>query len=111
MNEQFLSRNQSELVNVITSFRELLEVFPHEIVLYLDKDNWEIFSPTFGITILQSKFKHLNTFIQDMNQLRRDIISVGCIKYHQHKPLSQSETWSMKRMNKIFNEIQIKVFL
>lgn len=111
MNDQFLSRNQNELVKVITTFRELLEVFPHEICLYLDKENWEVFSPTFGITILTSKFKHLNTFVQDMRQLRQDIINVGCMKYHHNIPSSQSETWSLKRMNKIFNEQQIKTFL
>lgn len=111
MNEQFLSRNQNELVKVITTFRQLLEVFPHEIVLYLDKENWEIFSPTFGITILTSKFKHLNSFIQDMNTLRRDIIAVGCIRYHKSKETTQSETWSLKRMKKIFNESQMLFFL
>lgn len=109
MNEQFLSRNQSEIVNVITSFRELLDIFPHEICLYLDKNNWEIFSPTFGITLVSSKFKHLKTFIQDINQLRRDIINVGCIKYK--KNVSQSDSWSLKRMQKIFNEQQLKLFL
>lgn len=110
-NNQFLSRNQTEIIRVFLAYRELLEVHP-SYVMYMDKTSWELFDPDFGVTIFRHEFKHLKSMLEELRQLRYDIIAVGCIKYREYtdRPAKRTQTCALKRLLNYYTDEQLNYF-
>ena len=110
MNEQFISRNQNEMLQVFLQYRELLNVKSH-YVMYMDAESWELFDPNVGRTIIRHDFKHLKSMIEDLYKLRYDLGNVGAKLFgsaNNHiRREKQSETWSYKALLKLYSETEI----
>lgn len=106
MNEQFLSRNQNEVAQVIISFRELQSVRDH-YVLYLGKDGWEVFDPNTSKAVIHHSFKHLYNLIDDIKELRRAIVNVSCIQFNKTGKPDQVQTFALKRLKRIYSDKEI----
>lgn len=104
---QFLSRNQNELAEVYTRFRELLSVRSH-YVLYMDLNDWELFDPNVGRCIFRHSFKHLKSFTEDLIKLRHNIVEVGCIQFSRDGLPSKSQSWSLKYLLKFYSIEELK---
>lgn len=102
MNEQFLYRNQTEISQVITVFRELQSI--HNFGLFLDKDNWEIIDLEFGITIIRREFKQVKSLVDEMRHIRQSIVECGCIRYNREKRMNQRQSWAYRYLQKIYPE-------
>ena len=108
---QFISRNQNDILDVFNKYRELLDVHDH-FVMYMDKESWELFDTNCAKVIFRHKFKHLKSLKEDLMKFRRDLINVGCIRYREssRQNLSPKETWSLKALQKIYNEYELNFY-
>lgn len=108
MNEQFISRNIHELTQVLLAYRELLDS-ASQMVLYMDKDSWEVFDPNVGRTIIRHDFKHLRDMTLDIKKFRQDLINVGCMFYRlsNNRQVKRQETWSYKSLQKKYSQQEI----
>lgn len=102
MNEQFLYHNQTEISKLITVFRDLQTV--HNFGLFLDKDGWELIDLYFGQTILRRKFTQVKPMIEEIQHIKHSIVECGCIRYRRNKPVSSSQSWALKHLQKIYPE-------
>lgn len=107
MNNQFISRNQLELVKVLTTFRELTALYQENLCLYLDKDHWELFDTRVCRTIFRHKFKNVNQFINDMNMFQNAIINCALMYI---KPNNKSVTYSLRFLSKYYKSHELIYF-
>lgn len=110
MNEQFLSRNQFEIADLITKFKELVTIYPH-VVLYLDKDSWEVFDTQFCKPLFRRSFKQVNTLRDELSKLRLNIINVGCIKYRRDGKPDKLQSWALRNLSLLYEEPEIKLLM
>lgn len=101
MNHEYLiSRNQSELAQVISVFHELNETYRNQFAIYLDSQGWELLDMRTGMSVIKLPFNQFRKLIESMRILNHDIIAVGCAVF---KPrLSSSDVWSIKRLYKTY---------
>lgn len=110
MNHQFISRNQSELLNVIIRFRELTHIYQDFLTLYLEKDFWEIFDMRVGRTIFRHRFKHVSALLENIRRLEHAILEVGCIKYRIDGKPSKVQSNCIKFLQTLYKPSEIIYF-
>lgn len=101
-NYTFLSRNQQEIAEVISLFKELTSCYDNQLVLYLDQFDWEIFDTRCAIPVIRHRFKHLKNLREDLIKLRNDYINVGCAAFRDYGRFSFSEVISIKRIYMLY---------
>ena len=111
MNNQFNSRNQYELAQIIVDFRELSALHDKQFTLYLDVDYWEIFDMRFGKTIIRHEYKHIRKLHEDILHLTNSIMHVGCIKFRPNKQPNTNQSWALKFLKTLYNDDELKYFL
>lgn len=109
-NEQFITRNFNELGRVILAFRELDEVYPQNLCLYLDKNYWEVFDIRCGKAIIRHDFKHLTQLSSDMKTIKLDIIQLGYYSIHPKQVKRQCAKWAFTRLSRIYSPSELKYF-
>lgn len=99
-NYQFITRNTSELADIIVVFRELNTVCDKQLILSLDKDSWEVFDLRRCEPLCRYGFKQIRPFREWMVRLKQDIINVSMASYR--KSPTGSQVSSIKRLYKLY---------
>lgn len=101
---QLISRNQSELAEVFSTFQELNAHYDNQLVLSLDSLGFEIFCLRTGRPIIRHEFKHFRQLVTDMRILSNTITLVfsARIRINQGIRPKQYESFAIKRILKLY---------
>lgn len=111
MNEQFISRNQTKLAEVITVFKELTDSNNQRFCLYVDSTSWELFDQFVGRTIFRHEFKHIYTLIDNMRLLNQMIMNTAFIPWRKDGHLKHKEASAVKYLNKLYSESEVNFII
>lgn len=101
--EQLITRNISELADLVVSFHELSETYSW-LHLIQDHTGFMLLDLRIGKVLFYYPFKHFKDMAAEMRSLQRDIVkcSVANSRYNINQRLKTPEYWSVKRIANLF---------
>lgn len=100
-NAQFISRNITELADVIIKFRELNDCYDDNLILSLEQNYWEVFDLRLCKPIYRCEFKHIKPLTEFLFQLRIDLGRIYILRETKKLP-NVAEASSIKRLYRLF---------
>ena len=109
LNQQFISRNQSDFADLLVSFRELNKCYSNQFILSLYGNEWVVFDTRVSRDIVSFDFKNINNFKLWCKSLMYDICNVSTMHLGNRHP-RQSDTWSLKHLSNIYSPDELYYF-
>lgn len=108
MNQQFISSNQFAIAKMISTYKELIDMYSH-LTLYLDSTGWEIFDVRIGKPIFRHSFKHIKALTEDLQKFTHHYINLVDL-YHRLPDKQVSGKRALNYFTKYYNEEELKYF-